>query len=81
MESLLDAPGVAIMVIAVHAFGVVALALRVRGNVRYERARARTIVSLAANLPVGGRVDEHRPDETRLTVSVAVPQTGQTNHG
>jgi hypothetical protein len=69
-----------LVVVLAQIMGVVALGLRLGGRVRHEQARGRTLIDLASALHAGGRVDEQRPDGTRLAVSVPT-RRAQDNNG
>jgi hypothetical protein len=68
----------AVMMVAVHALGVLALWLRLRWRVRHEHAHGRLLADLAEALRAGGQLDEHRSDGSRLklTVPPVLPDRG-----
>ena len=45
-------------------------------TLRYERRRQEFIVAVVEAIPPGGRVEEQRPDGTRLIVTTMAPLTG-----
>jgi hypothetical protein len=45
-------------------------------TLRFERRRQKLIVAVVEATPPGGRVEEHRPDGTRLIVITMAPLTG-----
>ena len=45
-------------------------------TLRYERRRQELIVAVVEAIPPGGRVEEQRPDGTRLIVTTMAPLTG-----
>jgi hypothetical protein len=45
-------------------------------TLRYERRRQMLIVAVVEAIPPGGRVEEHRPDGTRLIVTTMAPLQG-----
>jgi hypothetical protein len=79
--AMLGSDAMAVTLIAVQALGILALEVRLRGQVRHETARARTLIELAVRLPAGSRVDEHRSDGTRLTMIVPARSRKQSGRG
>jgi hypothetical protein len=71
----------AVVMVAVHALGVLALWLRLRWKVRHEDARGRLLADLAVAMRSGGEVDEHRPDGSRLRVSVPPGRPERSTRG
>lgn len=45
-------------------------------TLRFERRREKLIVAVVEATPPGGRVEEQRPDGTRLIVTTMAPLTG-----
>jgi hypothetical protein len=45
-------------------------------TLRYEQRRQKLIVAVVEAIPPGGRVEEQRPDGTRLIVTTMAPLTG-----
>jgi hypothetical protein len=64
------------MVMAVWG-GLVNLALVLinwRGRIRYERARAASLIAVAGAAAAGGRIRDERPDGTVLQVEIPGPR-------
>jgi hypothetical protein len=49
-------------------------------TLRYERRRQKLIVAVVEAIPPGGRVEEHRPDGTRLIVTTMAPPSRLRSH-
>jgi hypothetical protein len=56
--------------------GSFSLGLRPSGLCGFERRRQKLIVAVVEATPPGGRVEEQRPDGTRLIVTTMAPLTG-----
>lgn len=56
---------------------LVALWLRLRFRVHDERERRRDLLTVAATLPAGSRIHEHRHDGTHLTLIVGATQRNE----